>query len=272
MSEYFRILNRVEKEEPEVELDSGSKPLTRATRSAQQIRPTPVPNGSGVKAAVGSSAAAPKAADKKLVGRAETHRGPVALSGRDAAHSAFAQIFDSLRAGAKERRLASVVVAPASHASTVFEISKGVGAEAHRHNLQVAIAELSDNAGEVTLEERARLVAHPDTSRAKDQHLSSVSFSLAGGPVPEALSRWLAASSDENDLIIVEGPALDASIDSALVAKACDGLVIVVEPNVTTYDELTAAVDRCRQVGCNVLGLVMNGTEDLPTWVRHILT
>ncbi len=267
MSEYFRILNRVENEEPDKDLDTAGKPVAKAKQSVQQKRPAPATNARQPADPATRQQPSPVAETRP---RAPQTPAPVARTsdGRDA----FVAIFDNLRASAHEHKLTSVVVAPVSASTAIVEVSKGLGSEAYRHNLQVAVAELTEDSGEVALKERARLVTQANAGRADERSISSVSFSLAGGPAPAELENWLAACASDNDLIIVEGPALETSIDSALVAKACDGLVLVVEPNVTTYEDLTAAVTKSKQAGCKVLGLVMNGTEELPTWVRHILS
>ena len=85
-------------------------------------------------------------------------------------------------------------------------------------------------------------------------------------------TRWIARIAPQDELIVITGPPLAASVDAALLACACEGLVIVAESEVTERAALQIAADRARIAGCRTLGVVMHRTKDrLPGWVRRMV-
>ncbi|MFQ5667102.1 MAG: hypothetical protein ACE5I7_11800 [Candidatus Binatia bacterium] len=103
----------------------------------------------------------------------------------------------------------------------------------------------------------------------------------AGDPLPldlgvpaaqVELTDWLEGATRTADVTIIEAPSLSESVDAALLARACSGLVIVAQTAVTRRDTLELAAERARQVGCRTFGVVMYGSEKrVPAWVRHLL-
>lgn len=88
---------------------------------------------------------------------------------------------------------------------------------------------------------------------------------------PELVS-WLDEARSQHDVVIIEAPPLGLSVDAAVVARACDGLILIVEPRVTTSAALLASVERADAVGCRILGVVTQGkTETLPAWLRQLI-
>ena len=74
------------------------------------------------------------------------------------------------------------------------------------------------------------------------------------------------------DIVLIEAPPLAGSADAALLARVCDGLVLVVEAAVTSRAELRRAVHLAETSGCRVIGLVMRGKyRALPSWLRRLL-
>jgi Mrp family chromosome partitioning ATPase len=56
-----------------------------------------------------------------------------------------------------------------------------------------------------------------------------------------------------------------------LLARACDGLVIVAQSEVTHREALQLAAERARVVGCRTLGVVMHATKaPIPRWMRRV--
>jgi Mrp family chromosome partitioning ATPase len=95
---------------------------------------------------------------------------------------------------------------------------------------------------------------------------------LDAGPSGDALNDWAERIAPANDLVVITGPPLANSIDAALLACACDGLVIVAESEITDRKALHIAAERARIAGCRTLGVVMHGTKDhLPKWIRRIV-
>ncbi len=74
------------------------------------------------------------------------------------------------------------------------------------------------------------------------------------------------------ELVIITGPSLATSLDAALLAGVCDGLVIVAESGVTASDALKVAAERARIAGCRILGVVMRTTRRrLPDWISRLM-
>ncbi len=72
-------------------------------------------------------------------------------------------------------------------------------------------------------------------------------------------------------LTIIQAPPLLHSVDAALVARACNGLVLVVEPLHTAREMLRTAVERARTADCRILGLAISGAREwLPRWLRRL--
>jgi hypothetical protein len=87
------------------------------------------------------------------------------------------------------------------------------------------------------------------------------------------IERWFEEGSGGVDFILVEAPPLDTTADAALLARACDGLVLVVESGVTSRESLLRAVRIAEASGCRLLGLVMSEPrQGLPDWVRRLVS
>jgi hypothetical protein len=94
-------------------------------------------------------------------------------------------------------------------------------------------------------------------------------------PVAEGstLTRWFEQSGGGVDFIVIAAPPLDTSVEAALLARACDGLVIVVESEVTPRESLQRSVRLARASGCRLLGLVMSEPKPrLPSWWRRLIS
>jgi len=97
-------------------------------------------------------------------------------------------------------------------------------------------------------------------------------FDLSVAQTDQKLAEWLRSSSSGADMVVIEAPGILSSADTLLLAKACDGLALVVEPLVTDRSALKAAVKRAQASGCKVVGLVVNGHRNwLPRWLVRLL-
>ena len=93
------------------------------------------------------------------------------------------------------------------------------------------------------------------------------------GASASGLSRWFEHPGGSIDFILVEAPPLDTAADAALLARAGDGLVLVVESAVTPRDSLRRAIRVAEASGCRILGLVMSEPHHpLPTWLSRLLS
>jgi len=71
------------------------------------------------------------------------------------------------------------------------------------------------------------------------------------------------------DWIIVDSPPAVAVSDAALLAKYCDGVIMVVRSNATPFD----IAQRARQeFGDNLVGVVLNGIDTLPEYSQYYYT
>lgn len=66
---------------------------------------------------------------------------------------------------------------------------------------------------------------------------------------------------DEYDYIIIDTPPLGSVIDSAVAAKACDGVAIVVASDAVSYKFIRRIQEQLERTGCRILGVVLNKVE-----------
>lgn len=241
MSEYFRVLKRIETDQPR---HTASPPALAAAKRALS-QPALMPE-SPVKRAPSATLASP-------------------IAGATA--TAFATLFDNLRALANGHPARNLVFAGASTAESVRAVTTGLALHLEGLGLQVLVADLTEPTGRSLL--RRRRGAWDERSEGRDV----LSLDLHGSAWPSEFADWLATAAPRADLVIIEGRPLAQSIDSALLARACDGLVIVAQPEVTHREALQVAAERARVVGCRTLGVVMHATKDpIPRWMRRALT
>ena len=66
---------------------------------------------------------------------------------------------------------------------------------------------------------------------------------------------------EEYDYVIIDCPPLGSVIDAAIVAKECDGAIIVVETDNASYKLVQRVKKQLDQSGCKILGAVLNKVE-----------
>ncbi len=66
------------------------------------------------------------------------------------------------------------------------------------------------------------------------------------------------ACREQYDIIIVDTPPLGAVIDAAVVAKVCDGAVLVICANTVSRHFAINVLEQLKKSGCPVLGTVLN--------------
>lgn len=66
---------------------------------------------------------------------------------------------------------------------------------------------------------------------------------------------------EQYDYIIFDCPPLASVIDAAIVAKNCDGAIIVVETDNISYRIVQQVKDQLQKSGCQLLGVVLNKVE-----------
>lgn len=60
------------------------------------------------------------------------------------------------------------------------------------------------------------------------------------------------------DYIIVDSPSLGESADGIIMGKICDGILLVIEPEIVPEKKLLKVKEELERSGCNILGVVLN--------------
>jgi hypothetical protein len=254
MSNYFRTLKRLESESAR-ENATPDQPVARiqAVPAQEKIADAPLPASTEI--AVRDINTIPS--------QSPNHK--------ERTVGSYSTLFDNLRVIGNGAPIASMVLAGASSFESVSRLADGLAAEIGRHRLKVAIATLARGQSFPTL--RLRLFSNTDEGEKPRDLPPPINLDLRGSPVPAELVDWLAKVRESQDIIIIEAPPLGLSVDAAVVARACEGLMLVVQPRETAKEALLQSVDRADAVGCNLLGLITHGTpEQVPQWLSNLIS
>lgn len=63
------------------------------------------------------------------------------------------------------------------------------------------------------------------------------------------------------DYIVIDTPPLGSVIDSAVIAKECDGMIMVIETNAISYKFAQRVKEQLDKTGCRILGAVLNKVD-----------
>lgn len=190
---------------------------------------------------------------------------------------AHASLLESLRALATDLPVPTVVIAGVEAEESARAVIAGVNIQAHLHGLRLVLAKLVPQPGHRVLRKRVPRTDSTSTSITRDETYDShgpaaMGIELVGAPDPQVLREWYEKAAEGNDLLIVEAPPMLKSVDAALLGRACDGLVLVVEALATKQEDLEAAVEKARAAGCPPIGLVIaEHSEWLPRTLRKFL-
>lgn len=176
------------------------------------------------------------------------------------AHPGIATLLENIRMLSGQRAGRIVVLCGASTAEPVAPLAAQLVTHAEAGGMRAVVGTLLRTATGSVL-----MPGSGDDS-------TSMRVDLDAGVAPDELNAWAQRIAPANDLVVLTGPPLASSIDAALLACACDGLVIVAESEVTDRTALQTAAERARIAGCRTLGVVMHGTKDrLPGWIRRMV-
>ncbi|RMD81207.1 MAG: tyrosine-protein kinase family protein [Candidatus Dadabacteria bacterium] len=246
MSNYFQTLKRLEKDLEDSRRTPVLEAETAAVNEQERIERRP--------AAISRGNAAPATRPGE----------PVAAAGKRAS---YALLLESLTVRGNGSALSSVVLAGASGLEHAVEVASGLAEQGRRRGLAIAEVELVRTGDQMFLKPRGES-AGADASCPSG---APVPVTLGVGPLSREAASWLQGLKASHDMIIIAAPPLGGSLASALLARDCDGLVIVVEPEITTEPALRTAVQQARGAGCEVLGLVVNGARDwMPGWMQRL--
>lgn len=95
-------------------------------------------------------------------------------------------------------------------------------------------------------------------------------YMMFSGPVPPNPSELLGSKNfkllleslkQTFDYIIIDTPPLGSVIDSAIIAKECDGTILVLENNTISYKFAQRVKEQLNKTGCKILGVVLNKVD-----------
>lgn len=175
-------------------------------------------------------------------------------------HPGIATLLENIRLISNGRESRIVVFSGASTAEAVTFLADALATHAERSGMRTFVGTLGRTS-------QGPALLPPNGSTA-----GALSVDLDAGSSPQAVTGWVESIAPGSDLAILTGPPLATSIDAALLACACDGLVIVAESEVTDRAALQVAAERARIAGCKTLGVVMYGAKNrVPGWLRRLI-
>lgn len=71
----------------------------------------------------------------------------------------------------------------------------------------------------------------------------------------------MGALRERYDYIIVDTPPIGSIIDAAIVAKQCDGAVLVFESELVSSKEAVRIKEQLQMTGCRLIGAVLNKVD-----------
>jgi len=250
MSEYFRVLKRLERDR----LQAKARPAMLAVAGGRRRQPVP-----------------PLARAERLEPEAPERREAAAEPPSMSAEAAtvFATLFDNIRACTATQPVRTLVFAGVSAADPTRAVIGGLRAQAERHNLTVSTGKISHWGGGRT----ARRTPTFETADSAGGNGTALLGESGGSTATTEGTSWPQAVEGAADLVLIEGPPLDQSIDAVLLGRASDGLVIVARTGVTARAALANAAERAKAVGCRTLGIVLQRPLDhAPPWLRWALS
>ena len=66
---------------------------------------------------------------------------------------------------------------------------------------------------------------------------------------------------EKYDYVIIDTPPLGSVIDSAIVSRECDGVILVIETKAVSYKFARSVKEQLDKAGCKILGCVLNKVE-----------
>jgi hypothetical protein len=154
-----------------------------------------------------------------------------------------------------------VVFAPAAAPLDATKFVCGLAAHSRSIGLAVLAAELTEVGGRTGLR-------WCDAPGIEGDDRDPLALDLFNPRWPEDFAAWRARTARFADMVLIAGPALDRSVDAALVAGAFEGLVMLAHRGLTQSSSIDDAVRRCRSVDTNLFGVAfIDGA--VPSWLRN---
>ena len=73
--------------------------------------------------------------------------------------------------------------------------------------------------------------------------------------------RILESVRQRTELVVIDTPPVLAVTDAVVLSPKVDGVLLVIKPGVTKIPMLKQAIEQLRQVGANILGVVLNDVQ-----------
>ena len=151
---------------------------------------------------------------------------------------------------------------------TVDSVVSGLGEFVERKGETVLVARLREAGGQSTL----TCMYPAEAGRTAGKSEVSLRFDLRAPAARDVLTQWREQVLPGAGLTFFLAPPLRESLDAALLASLCDGLIMVAVAAETPRTALAAAAERLRLVNAATLGVVVNdGRETNPAWLRRLL-
>ncbi len=187
--------------------------------------------------------------------------------------NAHATLLDAMRTASGHSQTPSIVVAGIATAASGLAVIEGIADQAALRGVRLQIGDVVITQTHRMLSLRGGDGAASGSDPESEMRDTSLPLELTASAAQEALKNWFVTAGTGFDLLIVAAPPILNSVDALLVARACDGLVLVAEPLTTQREEFEIAVERARASGCQVLGLVMNENREwLPRFLGRLFT
>lgn len=74
----------------------------------------------------------------------------------------------------------------------------------------------------------------------------------------QKLGKYLDILSEKYDYIIIDSPPLTPVIDAAVIATVCDGAIIILASNKTSFQDALYVKEQLQKANCKILGSVLN--------------
>ncbi|MCP4203561.1 MAG: CpsD/CapB family tyrosine-protein kinase [bacterium] len=190
--------------------------------------------------------------------------------------AAYSALLERLRARLTDVPVPRIVIASVSHLEPVDLLVAGLAQQVEQRGLRLACAKLETaNRQRVLRPHGAGATDHPGVRPADERPgpmglAGNLDTSPGAALTQSGIKEWVERAASGNDLVLLQAPPLLSSAEGALIARSCDGLLIVVQPMATTRQDLREAVAQARTAGCELLGLVITGSIDwLPRGLRR---
>lgn len=77
----------------------------------------------------------------------------------------------------------------------------------------------------------------------------------------DAFAELLQEMKRHYDYILIDTPPINGIIDAAVVAKQCDGAILIIESELVSYKVAQKAKEQLEKTGCRLLGAVLNKVD-----------